>query len=203
MLNYTGGQDQISFSFLFDAEGEKVVSPKITISFLHDEPAIPKPTPKPTSSWGNFIGFLSDLFKPQKPEIEKEDEEDMHYVSLGCNYNPEIDFFESEWAQAYAFMKKHGLIHEHEDFCRLLEGGPLTRVRMAEMVALFSSKVLYKQKRNSQELCNKYLDLDAMSLEQQGYAIQACEYGIMGLEPSGIVAKKNFDPFLLVTRAEF
>jgi hypothetical protein len=80
----------------------------------------------------------------------------------------------------------------------------LLRKDMAKMMVNFVLKVLNRQDiyTNNPD-CENYTDIGNESSETQLYIQTACKLGLMGLDADGITPLSNFNPYGLVTRAQF
>lgn len=80
----------------------------------------------------------------------------------------------------------------------------LIRKDMAKMMVNFVIKVLNRQDIYvDNPSCENYTDIKNETSEMTFYIQTACKLGLMGLEYDGITPQKKFNPYGIVTRAEF
>lgn len=108
--------------------------------------------------------------------------------------------FNQELALAYRYAYNLWIINS--EFCNIIDE-QLTRIRMAEIMSLYATKVLKITQVHHFQACDKFDDISDLDLTRKNYAILSCQLGLMWLYSDQKSVKESFEPHKFVSRAEF
>ncbi|MDR0281793.1 MAG: S-layer homology domain-containing protein [Candidatus Peribacteria bacterium] len=77
----------------------------------------------------------------------------------------------------------------------------ITRAEVAKIISIYAEKFMDK-KALLNPMCDRFKDLGDINVELQGYAVKACNLGLMGYWSNGVHTKEYFSPNDTITRAE-
>jgi hypothetical protein len=106
-----------------------------------------------------------------------------------------------EYQTAYEWAYQYG-ITTMDTYQKARIPDHLTRAEMAKMIAVYATKFLHRTPDTSKIACTQFSDRKEVNAELQGYLVQICQLGLMGMQANGVDVQSNFRPNETLTRAE-
>ena len=128
------------------------------------------------------------------------DNKDPDKVADYCGVNRSNYTDEQKWAYLYAYMK---WITTMCPISTANLDGYLHRDEFAKMISVYAINVVWREPNYSKKWCDQFNDVAGDTPELQSYMKLACQLELMWMHADGVTPKAAFDPYSIVTRAEF
>jgi hypothetical protein len=123
-----------------------------------------------------------------------------HKVADLCGVNTSRYSDEQKWAYLYAYMK---WITTQCPISNANLDEYLHRDEFAKMISVYAINVVWREPDYSKAECNNFDDISRDTPELQSYMKLACQLELMWMHADWVTPKSSFDPYSIVTRAEF
>ena len=123
-----------------------------------------------------------------------------HMAASQCRVDESRYSDEEKWAYLYAYVK---WITTQCPIYNADLDGYLYRDQFAKMIAIYAINVVWREPDFTKTWCSDFKDISSDTPELQRYMTLACQLELMWMNADWETAKTYFDPYSVVTRAEF